>query len=181
MRKLVEEGKLIKLNKRYYENRDYQGEENDFYYLEAFASKGVVCLLSAARYYLLTTYIPDAIDVAIPRKNKVSSLPKLPKLKVHYFTEHRYCLGKTLIKEGRNSFYIYDKVRTVVDIVFYRNKVGIEETKEVLLNYLRSKDKNLNKLLEYAKKMKCDNILREYLEVLLYKANIFHLFLIEAI
>ena len=109
-------------------------------------------------YYLLTTYIPDAIDVAIPRKNKVSSLPKLPKLKVHHFTEDRYCLGKTLMKEGRNNSYIYDKGKTIVDIVFYRNKVGIEETKEVLLNYFRSKNRDLNKLLEYAK----EDEMREY-------------------
>ena len=30
--KLVGEGKLIKLNKSYYKNVDYRGEESDFYY-----------------------------------------------------------------------------------------------------------------------------------------------------
>ena len=49
--KLVEEGKLIKLNKSYYENSEYTGEESDFYYAEAYAPKGVICLLSAAVYY----------------------------------------------------------------------------------------------------------------------------------
>ena len=34
--KLVREGKLIKLNKSYYENADYRGEESDFYYTEAY-------------------------------------------------------------------------------------------------------------------------------------------------
>ena len=46
--KLVREGKLIKLNKSYYENADYRGEESDFYYVKAYVSKGVICLLSAA-------------------------------------------------------------------------------------------------------------------------------------
>ena len=71
--KLVEEGRLVKLNKSYFENTGYCGEESDFYYAEAYAPNGVICLLSAAVYYNLTTYIPDAVDVAIPRKAKIST------------------------------------------------------------------------------------------------------------
>ena len=41
--KLVNEGKLIKLNKSYYENIEYCGEKSDFYYTEAYAPKGVIC------------------------------------------------------------------------------------------------------------------------------------------
>jgi len=44
--------------------------------------------------------------------------------------------------------------KTVVDIVFYREKVGIEETKEILVTYLQRKDRNLNRLLKYAELMK---------------------------
>ena len=54
--RLVDGGKLIKLNKSYYENTGYQGEESDFYYVEAYAPKGVICLMSAAVYYNLTSY-----------------------------------------------------------------------------------------------------------------------------
>ena len=72
---MVDKGILIKLNKKYYENVNFDGEESDFYYAYAFVPDGVVCLLSAAVYYNLSTYRPDAIDVAIPRKAKVSTLP----------------------------------------------------------------------------------------------------------
>ena len=57
--------------------------------------------------------------------------------------------------------------KTVADILFYRNKVGIEETKEVLVNYLARKERNLNKLHRYAKELRCEKILSTYLEVLL--------------
>ena len=50
--------------------------------------------------------------------------------------------------------------------VFYREKVGIEETKEILVTYLQRKDRNLNRLLKYAELMKCDKTMRQYLEVL---------------
>ncbi len=164
--KLVHEGKLIKLNKSFYENAEYRGEESDFYYAEAYAPKGVICLLSAAVYYHLTTFIPDAVDVAIPRKAKVSTMPDWPQMKVHYYTDDRHEFGITTVKEGRNEFQIYDMEKTVVDIVFYREKVGIEETKEILVTYLKRKDRNLNRLLKYADLMKCGKELRHYLEVL---------------
>lgn len=60
--------------------------------------------------YCLSTYRPDAIDVAIPRKAKVSTLPDWPELNVCYFTDDR--------EDG---------------------KIGIEETKEVLNNLSASK------------------------------------------
>ncbi len=164
--KLVDEGRLLKLNKSYYENTGYKGEESDFYYAEVYAPKGVICLLSAAVYYHLTTFIPDAIDVAIPRKAKVSTMPDWPQMNVHYYTDVRHELGVTTIKEGKNEFQIYDMEKTVVDIVFYREKVGIEETKEILVTYLQRKDRNLNRLMNYAKLMKCDKTMRQYLEVL---------------
>lgn len=165
--KLVSEGKLIKLNKSYYENAEFCGEESDFYYAEAYAPKGVICLLSAAVYYHLTTFIPDAVDVAIPRKAKISTMPDWPQMNVHYYTDDRHELGVTTVKEGKNEFQIYDMEKTVVDIVFYREKVGIEETKEILVTYLQRKDRNLNRLLKYAELMKCDKAMRQYLEVLI--------------
>ena len=164
--KMVSEGKLIKLNKSYYENTEYQGEESDFYYAKAYAPKGVICLLSAAVYYNLTTYIPDAVDVAIPRKAKVSTMPDWPQIHVHHYTDDRHELGVTTVIQGKNEFKIYDIEKTVVDIVFYREKIGIEETKEILVTYLQRKERNVNRLMKYAELMKCDKIMRQYLEVL---------------
>lgn len=164
--KLVSEGKLKKLNKGYYENTEYSGEESDFYYTEAYAPNGVICLLSAADYYQLTTFIPDAIDVAIPRKAKISTIPDKPRLNIHYYTDARHELGITTVREGKNKFQIYDIEKTVVDIVFYKEKIGIQETKEILINYLQRRDRNLNRLMKYAELMKCNKVMRQYLEVL---------------
>ena len=157
---------LIKLNKKYYENANFDGEGSDFYYAYAFVPDGVVCLLSAAVYYNLSTYRPDAIDVAIPRKAKVSTLPDWPEVNLYYYTDERFELGITVIEEGTNRFRIYDIEKTVVDIVFYREKVGIEETKEILTSYLRRKDRNINRLVRYAEMMKCGDTMKKYLEVL---------------
>ena len=163
---LVKQGILIKLNKNYYENTNFDGEESDFYYAYAYVPNGVICLLSAAVHYNLSTHRPDAIDIAIPRKARVSTLPEWPELKIYYFTEERFSVGAEIIEVGKNKFRIYDVEKTVVDIVFYREKMGIEETKEVLSNYLHRKDRNLNKLIRYAEMLKCEDTINKYLEVL---------------
>lgn len=164
--RLVDQGVLRKLNKKFYENTGYQGEESDFYYAYAYVPTGVVCLMSAAVYYNLTTHRPDAVDVAIGRKAKVSSLPDWPEVNLYYYTNERFELGIETVADGKNHFRIYDIEKTVVDIVFYREKVGIEETKEILTNYLRRGDRNLNRLVRYAELMKCGDIMKNYLEVL---------------
>lgn len=163
---MVDEGTLEKLNKKYYENRLYLGEESDFYYVPAYTQSGVVCLMSAATYYNLTTYRTDSIDVAIPRKAKISTIPDWPIFSIYYYADKRYEFGIETVYEGKNHFKIYDIEKTVVDIVFFREKIGVEETKEILVNYLRRKDRNLNKLVKYAEILKCGDVMKNYLEVL---------------
>lgn len=163
---MVEQGILIKLNKKYYENVNFDGEGTDFYYAYAFVPGGVICLLSAAVYYNLSAYRSDAIDVAIPRKAKVSTLPDWPELNICYFTEDRFDAGIVTVEDGNNRFRIYDIEKTVADIVFYREKIGIEETREVLTTYLSRSDRNLNRLIRYAELLKCGDVMKTYLEVL---------------
>ncbi|MBR1759113.1 MAG: hypothetical protein IJ744_10380 [Lachnospiraceae bacterium] len=165
--KLVEEGLLQRINKTTFENLSYTGDENDFYSAEAYVPDGVICLMSAARYYELTNFLPDAVDVAINRKKKVNTLPEWPEIKLYYYQPIRMDLGVKEVHEESNCFHIFDIEKTVVDIVYYRNKVGIEETKEVLVNYLKRQDRQIDRLYAYAKKLRCEKILRTYLEVLL--------------
>lgn len=164
--KLEEQGILSRVNRSTYENLTYNGNENDFYSAEAFIPNGVICLMSAARYYELTNFLPDAVDVAIERKKKVNTLPVWPEIRIYYFDISRMNLGVTEVREGDNCFHIFDIEKTVVDIIYYRNKIGIEETSEVLRNYLKRSNRQIDKIYAYAKLLRCENIVRTYLEVL---------------
>ncbi len=159
-------GKLHRINRTTYENLSYTGDENDFINAAAYVPDGVICLMSAARYYELTNFLPDVINVAIDRKKKVSTLPNWPKIKVFYFDATRMNNGVTEITEGGDSFRIFDIEKTVSDIIYYRNKIGIEETSEVLRNYLKRQDRQIDRLYSYAKMLRCESIIRTYLEVL---------------
>lgn len=166
--RLEEGGELKRINRSTYENLSYTGDENVFFSAEAFAPEGVICLMSAARYYGLTNFLPDAVDVAIARKKKVSTFPDWPEIKIYYFDPARMDIGVRKVAEGENQFHIFDIEKAVVDIIYYRNKVGIEETSEILKKYLARKDWQIDRLYEYARNLRSEKAVRTYLEVLTY-------------
>lgn len=165
--KLEKVGILSRINRSTYENLDYKGDENDFFSAEDYVPNGVICLMSAARYYGLTNFLPDAVDVAIERKKKVNTLPEWPEIRIFYFSQSRMDIGVKKIYEGKNCFHIFDIEKTVVDIIYYRNKIGIEETSEVFKNYLKRRDRQIDRIYAYAKRLRCEEVVRTYLEVLI--------------
>ena len=59
-------------------------------------------------------------------------------------------LGKTdIINNAGNKVMIYDKERTVCDVIRHKDKIELQVYSEVLQNYFKSKI-NLNKLTKYA-------------------------------
>lgn len=165
--KMVDQHLLSKMNNKMYENAAYSGDDSDYTTAMAYAPKGVICMMSAARWYGLTNYLPDTVDIAVERDMKVSTVPDWPRFHIWYFPEKRYETGIITENDECGSFRIYNIEKTVTDILYYRNKIGIEETREILKNYLRRPDRNLSDLHRYAEKLGCGKILGTYLEVLL--------------
>ncbi len=166
VRKLVESGTLAKVNKRYYENLEYIGEPNDYYAPIAYSEKSIICLLSAAIYYGLSSERLFQIDVALPRRTRMPEAPEWPAIKYYLFSEPRYELGKKTVNENGNIYQIYDMEKTVCDVLFYRNKLGFEAAVEVIRNYMQHKERNLNRLMTYADKLREKTVVRQFVEVL---------------
>lgn len=88
--------------------------------------------------------------------------------KVYYIKPDLFDLGRTALKTpAGNNVPAYDLERTICDMIRSRNKVGTETFLAALKLYAASPKKDLNRLNEYAKKMRVSNILRQYMEVLL--------------
>ena len=59
---------------------------------------------------------------------------------------------------------ITDLERTICDAVKYRNKIGLDVCGEVIDNYLKTDNRNISLLHEYAAKLRVKNTLIKYLE-----------------
>lgn len=62
---------------------------------------------------------------------------------------------------------VYDKERTICDVLRSRSQIEIQTFQDALKAYVRRKDKDLRTLMHYAKLFRVENILRQYLGVLL--------------
>ena len=88
--------------------------------------------------------------------------------KVYYIKPELFDLGRTMLKTpAGNKVQVYDLERTICDVIRSRNKLGTETFLAALKMYAASPKKNLNKLNTYAKQMRVEKVLRQYLEVLL--------------
>ncbi|MGV8145382.1 MAG: hypothetical protein ACLKAK_01520 [Alkaliphilus sp.] len=73
--------------------------------------------LCAAVYYEIINYRPDSIDVAIPKKKNIMTLPDWPILNLVCFEKERYNLENTKIQDGKDKYQIYNIEKTVIDII----------------------------------------------------------------
>lgn len=62
---------------------------------------------------------------------------------------------------------VYNRERTICDVVRSRSHIEIQTLQESLKEYARQKDKNPRVLMDYANLFQVEKILRRYLEVLL--------------
>ena len=88
--------------------------------------------------------------------------------KVYYIKPELFELGKTMLRTpAGNDVPAYDLERTICDVIRSRNKLGTETFLAALKLYAANPKKNLNQLNTYAKQMRVEKVLRQYLEVLL--------------
>jgi predicted transcriptional regulator of viral defense system len=162
--KLIETGEVEKSHHGLYKLIDCQ--LNDYVELKKHVPSGIICLFSAWNYYGLTTYVPHEFHVAIEKKSKIR-LPDFPPIKLYYWSNPILLIGKATIEIENIQVDIYDLEKSICDVVKFRNKVGKDILNEVLNEYLKRKDRNLEKLIQYAKQLRVEKAIKNYLDVLL--------------
>ena len=112
--------------------------------------KAIICLLSAASYYELTTFNPSEVYVAVPNNTDKFNL-KYPPIRVYYFADSYYDHGIETLKTKSGIVRIYNKEKTIGDLFRYMNKLGEDLAVESLKEYLkRRKEMNIPRLIEYS-------------------------------
>lgn len=108
--------------------------------------------------------MPQAYHIAVKRGRKIS-VPSFPQVEIHYHSESLLNIGVTEATIDGFNIKLYDVERCVCDAVKFRNKVGIDVCSEIINNYLERSDKNLSRLMDYARQLRVGGILEKYLQV----------------
>ncbi len=127
--------------------------------------KGVICLISALSYYNLTTQIPHAVDIALP---KASRIPKIeyPPLRCFLYSNASYHEGIETISIDGCQVRIYSIEKTLADCLKFRQKIGMDVVLEAFKEYWRQGRTNLDKLYDFAKICRVVRILAPIMETI---------------
>ena len=127
---------------------------------------GVICLLSALSYYELTTFNPSVISMAICRGSREPKI-EYPPVEFYHFSKKQFEAGIDEIKIEGYKINIYCPEKTICDCFRYRNKLGLDAAKEGLSEYLKRKNRNLEKLLKYAEICRVKPLLQIWLNAII--------------
>ena len=127
--------------------------------------KGIVCLLSALRFYELTTQSPFEIWLAIENK---AVKPKLdyPPLRIVRFSGVAFTEGVEEHVVDGVTVRVTSVAKTVANCFKYRNKIGLDVAMESLREAWNEKRMTSDEIWHFAKVCRVANVMRPYLESL---------------
>lgn len=141
--------------------------EDEMYILQSINSRAIFSHETSLYLHNLTDRDPISLSVTVPSGYNASKL-KEEGLDVYFIKKELHDLG---VMEGKTVYgrpiNIYNKERTICDIVRSRSSIDIAILNEGIKRYVEDKEKNIPLLMRYAKQLNIQNILRRYMEVLL--------------
>ncbi len=126
---------------------------------------GVVCLLSALRFYDLTTQAPYEVWMAIDVKARHPKEKIIP-LRIVRFSGEALTAGVEEHDIEGMSVKVYNPAKTVADCFKYRNKIGLDVALEALRDCWRKRLTTADDLWHYAEVCRVARVMRPYMESL---------------
>ncbi|MFP4187254.1 MAG: type IV toxin-antitoxin system AbiEi family antitoxin domain-containing protein [Acholeplasmataceae bacterium] len=162
---LVEEEKLIRVSPGVYRSKEAW---EDILYIYQQKKKRMVYSHDTALYlHGLSDRDPIRYSVTLPTGYNTSQIKHID-LVTYTIKPSLFELGKMTMKSPfGNDIVVYDKERTICDIIRSRSRMDQQILNDGLKRYVKDTSRNLGNLLVYAKKMGIDHVLRNYMEILL--------------
>ena len=165
--KYVKKGYIERVAQGVYLSKD--AFEDAMYVLQARSKKAIFSHETALYLHDLTDRDPLQYTVTLPSGYNASNF-KNDGIYVYFIKNDLLNLGVEYGKTpfGRN-IRVYNKERTICDIVRNRNVIDSAIINEGIRRYLSEKEKDIPKLLQYAEKFRVEKIIRQYVEVLIWE------------
>lgn len=144
---------------------DVNSFEDSFYTFSLRFPNIVFSHMTALYFYNLAEKAPyDKYDITIFQNYHNS---RLSNHEIFYVSEDMYELGLTqTVTPNGNKVKSYDMERCICDIIRSKKRMDIEHIKYSVKEYLKRKDKNLNKLSIYAEKMGIKNDVMDFVSLM---------------
>lgn len=137
------------------------------YLIHLRCSQAVFSHETALFFYDLTDREPAPYSVTVKRGYSPSRL-KADGIMAYTIRSELYEIGVTTAQTPFGHIVpVYDMERTICDLLRSRSNIEIQTFQNAMKQYVRRKDKDLRRLMRYAKMFRVEKKLQQYLEVLL--------------
>ena len=126
--------------------------EDSYYSFQVKYKKAIFSHMNALYFFEMTEEFPYDYTVTVPQSYHVNTVNK--KCNVFYVSDDIFELGLCEVKTPNgNKVRVYDVERSICDIIRSKNRMDFEQVKKSIKKYVKSKNKDINKLTEYSEKM----------------------------
>ena len=162
---MVAEGKLERVERGVYVSTD--AIEDEMYSMQGKYSKLIYSHETALYLHGLSDRTPFEYSATFPSGYKVvGSIAE--RFKVYYIKKECHELGLETVQSSHgNPIKTYNIERTICDLIRSRSRLDIQIVNEALKRYVKMKSTDFSMLMHYARMLKVDVVLRNYIEVLL--------------
>lgn len=156
IKKLIDENHIYRLKKGLYALKT---EFEDIFFYSQMNNKYMIYSNETALYlHDLCDRFPNPLSVT----TKTGFHLRNNSLKKYYVNEEVLFVGvMEMVSPQGNIIYVYDKERTICDLVKNKNRIELQSYIQGLQTYFMNGKPRIRKLLKYAKQLKVENKLRD--------------------
>lgn len=126
-------GNLVRLKRGLYALAEGD-ERSELVDIQKAVPRGVFCLGTALSVHALGTWEPAEIQLAIRRDYRIT-LPTYPPVRLFSFSGSRFDLGVIERATDSGITRVYDREKTICDVIRFRNSLGLDIAMEALREY----------------------------------------------
>lgn len=162
---MVAEGKLERVDRGVYVSTD--AIEDEMYSMQTKYPKLIYSHETALYLHGLSDRTHFEYSASVPSGYKVVG-SVAERFKIYYIKKELHELGVETVQSSHgNPIKTYNIERTICDLIRSRNRIDVQILSEALKRFVKLKSVDFSILMDYAKKLKIDAVLKNYLEVLL--------------
>lgn len=165
VKKMLDEGLIEKIKRGYYHWIEDYGK-SEVLIINRLFPDAVLCMETALFYYRYSDRNPAEWNITID-KNVSRNRTKIdyPFIKEYRVEPALVTLGETTGKIDFIDVRIYDRDRTICDVLRNMNKMDKEIFNKAIQNYVKDPKKNIPNLMQYAKVLKVQKRVKDLIGV----------------
>ena len=165
IQRMLNEGLIEKIKRGYYHWIDSYGKD-EIVIINRLFPDGVLCMDTALFYYKYSDRTPAEWHITIDKNtSRQRTQVEYPLIKAYRVESKLVTLGETEGEIDSHKVRIYDRDRTICDVLRNMNKMDKEIFNKAIQGYVKDPKKNIPNLMQYAKALRVQKRVKNIIEV----------------